>query len=107
VPVFEDVGSGVRHFGVEAAARSGLIVPVPGEVGVVQDRYGTHCAIALVPLDLGCGDGSFRHVEAGDLLHADEIEHAGTGFERLVSHHMVARLPLDRGVVALALLAVR
>ena len=105
--VFEDAVSGEALVGVAAAARHGALVPVPERVEIGHDVFGMHCAVALVPLELGSPDGTVRHLEPGDLLSADEVEHAGNGFHVLVRAGKVARLPVDRGVVALALLAGR
>lgn len=104
---FEDVTTGTRHYGVDAAVAAGLLAAVPDEVEIEHAAFGVHAAVALVPLRLGASAGRVRALQPGDLLSTDEVAHAGTAFDTLVSRHQVARLPLDRGVVALALLAVR
>jgi hypothetical protein len=106
-PVFQDLDNGSYHYGVEAAARAGLIVPVPEEVEVHHAQYGTHAVVALVPMRVGSSDGSVRALQPGDLLSADECHTAGTALASLVSRHMVARLPATTGVVGLARLAAR
>ncbi len=86
-----------------AAVANGLLVAIPENIAIEHSAHGIHCAIALVPLDLRNSVGETRHLEPGDLLHADEVSHSGTAFDKLVSSHRVARLPIDGGVVALAL----
>lgn len=57
--------------------------------------------ICLGHLELEDNAGRIRKLREGDVLHSDEVEHAGRGIDNLVAQGDVARLPASHGLVGL------
>ena len=93
-----------RFYGsLQDAVEDGALFALPEEIELGHAQAGRHCIVALAPMDLGASDGSARHLEPGDLLSADEVRHGANAVHVLLRAGRAARLPVDRGVVALAL----
>ena len=89
---------------IEEAIEAGDVVAWPSEIEVDTHpgAVGAVAYLAAEPMQLGAPDGSSRRVGAGDVLHAAEVEHAGTALARMLRHHQIVAVPADRGVVGLA-----
>jgi hypothetical protein len=92
------------YVGTAAAIADGTVAQITADPFTETARHGRHVLLVLEPLTVASSDGTKRGVAAGDVLSADEIEHAGSALARMIRTGKVARVPA-RGVVALGLIA--
>ncbi len=98
----DGTAAGGRRMSLEDLLDEGYLIAIPEDY-IVLDHPGSGgrptAYLAAEPLDLGDSQGGRRRLKPGDLLHADEVRHAGTALHGLLGRHQVLPLPADTGIV--------